>query len=79
MAEYFPYLWRDLGIQVHEAYQVSNKLNLKISARYITRKLLKRKRILKVIREKKLKTFKGIPEKFISIFLSRNLAGRKRV
>ena len=70
MKENFPYLVKEIDIQVQEAQKVPNKLNPKRpTPRHIIIKMPKvkdKERILKAAREKKLVTYRGVPIKTVS-------------
>ena len=65
LEKYFPNLVKGIDIQVQEAQRVPNKLDPKrTTPRYIIIKMPKvksKERILKVAREKKRVTYKGVP------------------
>ena len=63
MAEYFPNLKKETGIQVQEAQRVPNKMNPnRLIARHIIIKMAKvKERILKAAREKQRISYQGTP------------------
>ena len=76
IAENFPNLGRDLGIQVHEIYRSSFYLNTKDLLRNSIMKLSKIKykdKILKAVREKNIVTHKETPFKLLAVFLAETL------
>ena len=65
MEENFPYLVKEIDIQVQEAQRIPNKLDPKrATSRHIIIKMPKVKdkdRILKAARQKQIFTYKGVP------------------
>ena len=65
MKENFPNLVKEIGMQVQEAQKVPNKMDTeRPSVRHIRIKMPKvkyKERLLKVAREKKLITYRGVP------------------
>ena len=64
MKENFPYLMKEIDIQVHEAQRVSNKVDAKRpTPRHIIIKMPKvkdKEKLLKATREKKLTIYRGV-------------------
>ena len=81
MTENFPYLVKEIHMQVQEAQRVPNKMEAKRpTPRHTTIKMSKvknKKRILKAAREKKLVTYSGVPIRLSADFSKETLQARR--
>ena len=81
MKENFPNLVKEIDIQIQEAQRVPNKLDPKrTTPRHTKIKMLKvkdKERILKVVKEKKSVTYKGVPIRLSADFSIEILQARR--
>ena len=78
MKENFPYLMKEIDIQVHEAQRVSNKVDAKRpTPRHIIIEMPKvKERNLKAVREKQLDINRGVPIRLSADFSKETLQAR---
>ena len=81
VTEIFPYLVKEIDLQVQEVYRTPNKRNPKrTTSRHITIKMLRakdKKRILQATREKQLVTYKGAPIRLSADFSTETMQARR--
>ena len=80
MEENFPYLVKEIDIQVQEAQRIPNKLDPKrTTPRHISKmpKVKDKEKILKATREKQLVTYRGVPIRLSADFSNKTLQARR--
>ena len=80
MEENFPYLVKEIDIQVQEAQRIPNKLDPKrTTPRHISKmpKVKDKEKILKAAREKQLVTYRRVPLRLSADFSKETLQGRR--